>query len=67
MDLIEDIRSIEDLVAAPREVLATVHRTRRPLIITVDGRPDVIVLPAETFSSKMTAMQVAVELANADV
>ena len=67
MDLIEDIRSIEDLVAAPREVLATVHRTHRPLIITVDGRPDVIVLPAETFSSKMTAMQVAVELANADV
>ena|GEM_PF-5263515 len=67
MDLVEDIRSIEDLAAAPREVLATVHRTHRPLIITVDGQPDVIVLPAETFSSKMTAMQTAVELANADV
>ena len=67
MDLVEDIRSIEDLVADPRGVLATVHRTHRPLIITVDGQPDVIVLPAETFSSKMTAMQTAVELANADV
>ena len=67
MNLMEDIRSIEDLEATPREVLSTVHRTGRPLIITVDGQPDVVVLPAETLSSKMTAMRVAVELASADV
>jgi hypothetical protein len=63
MDLIKDIRSIEEVEAAPRSVLSTVHRTRRPLIVTVDGEPDVIVLPAESLSSKMTAMKAAVELA----
>ena len=66
MDLTEDIRSIEELARAPREVISTVHRTGRPLIITVDGQPDVIILPAETFSSKIMAMNVAVELAGSD-
>jgi len=67
MDLMEDIRSIEDLVDAPREVISTVHRTGRALIITVDGLPDVVVLPAEKLSSKMTGMRAAVELAGAEV
>jgi len=67
MDLMEDIRSIEDLVDAPREVLSTVHRTGRALIITVDGQPDVIVVPAESLPTKMTAMKAAVELAGAVV
>ena len=66
MDLAEDIRSIEDLVDTPREVLSVVHRTGRPLIITVDGQPDVIILPAERFSSKMTGMRAAVELAGVE-
>jgi PHD/YefM family antitoxin component YafN of YafNO toxin-antitoxin module len=66
MNLIQDIRSIEDVETAPRAVLSAVHRTRRPLIVTVDGQPDVIVLPAESLSSKMTAMKAAVELAGAE-
>lgn len=67
MNLIQDIRSIEDLEATPREVLSTVHHTGRPLIITVDGQPDVVILPAETLTTKMTAMKTAVELASASV
>ena len=63
MDLREDIRSIDELRSHPRDVLSTVHRTRRPVIITVDGQPDVIILSAKLFENKMTAMKAAVEMA----
>ncbi|MCP4590517.1 MAG: type II toxin-antitoxin system Phd/YefM family antitoxin [bacterium] len=66
MNLMEDIRSIDDLEFDTREVLATVHRTGRPLIVTVDGRPDVVILPAEKLPTKMTAMRAAVELATVE-
>jgi prevent-host-death family protein len=64
MKLNEDVRSIEDVEAAPRDVLANVHRTGRPMIITVDGQPDMVVLPAESLPTKLTAMRAAVEFAD---
>lgn len=67
MDLHEDIRSIDELQKDPTQVLSTLHRTRRPVIITVDGEPDAIILSAKLFENKMTAMKAAVELAAAAV
>ena len=66
MNLMEDIRSIEDVVSAPRDVLSEVHRTGRPMIIAVDGHADLIVIPAEKLRTWMPAMQNAVELATTD-
>ena len=63
MDLREDIRSVDELRKDPAKVLSTLHRTRRPVIITVDGEPDAIILSAKLFGDKMTAMKAAVELA----
>jgi prevent-host-death family protein len=65
MDLNEDIRSIDELRKDPTQVLSTLHRTRRPVIITVDGEPDAIILSAKLFENKMTAMKAAVDLATA--
>ena len=67
MNLREDIRSVDELKKDPNKVLSALRRSRRPVIITVDGEPDAIILSAKLFEDKMTAMKAAVELAGAAV
>lgn len=45
----EDIRSITDLKRNMREVLDQTHRTLRPVILTVNGKADAVLLSAKTF------------------
>jgi prevent-host-death family protein len=47
--LTEDFKTLTELKKRTEEVLRQVHETGRPVVITVDGRPDVVILDAATY------------------
>ena len=63
MDLCEDICTAEDLKRDPTGVFRKLHQTQRPMLVTVDGRPEVIMLSADLFPTIKTALEAACELA----
>lgn len=64
--LTEDIKSASELKKHMREVFEQAHRTKRPIVITVSGKPDVIVLDVEVFEKNLKAHNLALLLAEAE-
>ena len=58
-----DIRTVDDLARAPETIFRKLRETRRPMVITVGGRPEVVLLSTELLPSKKTAIKAACELA----
>jgi prevent-host-death family protein len=59
MRLAEDIRSVTDLKRHTRDILQHAHRTRRPVILTVNGRADAVLLDAKTYETHLEAENLA--------
>lgn len=55
----EDIRPITDLKKHTREVLDQVRKTGRPVILTVNGRADAVILDAKTYERHLKASNLA--------
>ncbi|MFY9268844.1 MAG: type II toxin-antitoxin system Phd/YefM family antitoxin [Candidatus Manganitrophaceae bacterium] len=55
----EDIKSASDLKKHMREVFDHVHKTGRPVVVTVNGRPDVVLLDAAVFEKKLMALNLS--------
>ena len=51
----EDIRPITDLKKHTREVLDHARKTGRPVILTVNGRADAVLLDAKTYERHLKA------------
>jgi len=51
----EDIRSVTDLKRKTREILDWIHQTGRPLVLTVNGKADAVILDAKTFEKHLRA------------
>jgi prevent-host-death family protein len=66
LNIIEDIRSVTDLKVRTREVLEHARRTRRPVVITVNGRPGVVVVDAAEYEARQQALNLAVLLAEGE-
>ena len=66
ISLNEDFRSVAEFEQDPREILRQVHRTGRPVVVTVKGRPDVVVLDAATFERRLKLVNLARLLAEAE-
>lgn len=62
----EDIRPITDLKKHTREVLDQARRTGRPVILTVNGRADAVLLDAKTYEKHLKASNLARLLAPAE-
>ncbi|HBQ29192.1 prevent-host-death protein [Peptococcaceae bacterium SCADC1_2_3] len=62
----EDFKSVSDLKKKTREVFEQIHRTGRPIIITVNGKPDAVLLDAEVFEKKLKALNLGVLLNEAE-
>ena len=56
LSLTEDIKSVSEFKKQIREVFTQLHRTGRPIVITVNGRPDVVLLDAAMFERKLSAL-----------
>ncbi len=66
MSLQEDFRSLAEFEQDPREILRQLHRTGRPVVVTVKGKPDVIVLEAAAFERRLKLVNLAHLLAEAE-
>lgn len=62
MILDQDIQPIEKLDANCLALMRRMHRRRRPMLITVDGKPDTLMVPVELLESKRIGLTAACEL-----
>lgn len=66
LSLAEDIRSVTDLKRHTREILDHVHQTGRPMILTVNGRADSVIMDAAVYEKQLQAANLARLLAPAE-
>ncbi len=66
ISLAEDIRSITDLKRHTREILDQVHQTGRPVVLTVNGRADSVIIDAKVYEKQIKAMNLARLLAESE-
>jgi len=66
MNFAEDIRSVTDLKRHTREILDHVHATGRPVVLTVNGRADSVILDAVVYQKHLQAANLARLLAPAE-
>ena len=63
ISLTEDIRSVTELKRNTRQILAHMHKTGRPVILTVKGKADAVLIDAKTFEKHLKASNLAKLLA----
>ncbi len=63
MHLIDDIRSVTELKRKTREILRQVHDTRRPVVVTVNGKADAVLIDAKSYEQHLGAANLAQLLA----
>jgi len=51
----EDIRSVTELKRNMKAVFAHIHKTKRPLILTVNGKADAVLMDAKTYEKQFAA------------
>jgi prevent-host-death family protein len=66
MKLTDDIRSVTELKRKTREILDQVRRTGRPVVLTVNGKADAVLIDAKTFERHLSASNLVKLLAPAE-
>jgi len=66
VSITQDIKSVTDLKKKTNEIFRQIHQTGRPVIITVNGRPDAVLIDAEIFEKKLKALNLGSLLAEAE-
>jgi prevent-host-death family protein len=59
MKLTDDIRSVTDLKRNTREILDQIHQTGRPVVLTVNGKADAVLIDAKSFDKYLSASNMA--------
>ncbi|MDP2606172.1 MAG: type II toxin-antitoxin system Phd/YefM family antitoxin [Deltaproteobacteria bacterium] len=62
----EDIRSVTDLKRNTKEILSQVHRTKRPVVLTVNGKADAVLMDTKTYERHLKAANMARLLASGE-
>ena len=62
----EDIRSVTDLKRSTREILDHLHATGRPVILTVNGRADSVLLDVRVYEKHLQAANLGKLIAEAE-
>lgn len=57
--LADDIRSVTDLKRKTRDILHQVRRTGRPVVVTVNGKADAVIMDARTYERHLSAANLA--------
>jgi prevent-host-death family protein len=55
----EDIRSVTELKRKTKEILSQVHRTKRPVVLTVNGKADAVLMDTKTYERHLKAGNMA--------
>ena len=56
MNLKEDIKSVTELKTHPADILSQVNRTRRPMIITQNGRAQAVMQDIDSYEKTRKAL-----------
>lgn len=59
ISLSEDIHSVTDLKRRTREIVDQLHRTGRPVVLTVNGRADAVLLEVKTYETLLKSANLA--------
>ena len=62
----EDIRSVTDLKRNTKQILSQVHRTKRPVVLTVNGKADAVLMDTLTYEKHLKAANMARLLAHGE-
>lgn len=62
----EDFKTISDLKKKTNEIFKQIHQTGRPVIITVNGKPNAVLLDVDTFERKIKALNLGALLLEAE-
>jgi len=66
LSISEDIKSVSELKKKTNEIFNQMHRTGRPIIVTVNGKPDAVLLDVEVFEKKLKALNLGLLLVEAE-
>jgi len=58
LNLSEDIRSVTDLKRKTKEILNQVHPTKRPVVLTVNGKADAVLMDTKTYEKHLKASNI---------
>ena len=66
INITEDIRSVTELKRNTREILRQIRKTRRPVVLTVKGKADAVLMDAKTYEKHLKASNLSRLLAAAE-
>lgn len=66
LSLSEDIKSVSDLKKKTNEIFRQIHQTGRPVIVTVNGKPDAVLIDVDVFEKKLRSLNLGLLLAEAE-
>jgi prevent-host-death family protein len=49
ISLTEDVKTMTELESQPRKLVEQIHQTGRPIIVTKNGKPDLVILDAASY------------------
>ena len=67
LSISEDIKSVSELKKKTNEIFRQMHHTGRPIIVTVNGRPDAVLLGVDVFEKKLKSLNLGTLLAEAEI
>ena len=59
ISLTEDVKTVSELKKHIRSVFQQIHQTGRPVVVTVNGKPDVVLVDAELFERRLRSINLA--------
>lgn len=65
-NLTEDFKSVEELCRGPEAIVDQVRRTDRPVVITAQGKPEVVMLKAAEYERLVHTLNLARLLAEGE-
>ncbi len=66
LSLTEDVKTVSELKKSLRAVLEQIRKTGRPVVVTVNGKPDAILIDVETYERKLKALNLVGLLAQGE-
>jgi prevent-host-death family protein len=66
LSLTEDVKTVSEVKKNLRAVLEQVRDTGRPVVVTVNGKPDAVLIDVETYERKLKSLNLVCLLAEGE-
>ena len=66
LSLTEDVKTVSEVKQNLRAVLSQVKDTGRPVVVTVNGKPDAVLIDVETYERKLKSLNLVGLLAEGE-